>query len=310
MRQTTLIYIEKDNKYLMLHRIKKENDFNKDKWIGVGGKIEEGETPDECVIREVKEETGLIINTLEYRGKIYFFSDKWEDEIMYLYTCSDFSGVLIECDEGKLEWIDKDLVFELPIWEGDKIFLTCLKNDEYDFELKLNYKGEELNDYLLIREAKPYDFDSILDIYNYEVLNGVATFDIKEKTFDERKMWFDNHNVNNHPLVVAEYNGVVAGYGSLSEYRQKEAYASTVELSVYVHKCMRGKKIASSLIEWLISYAKKNESIHSIVSVITSSNDVSRHLHEKYNFKYCGTLSEVGYKNGLFHDIDNYQLKV
>ena len=144
MINTTLCYIEKDNKYLMLHRIKKENDLNKNKWIGVGGKFEENETSDECVVREVKEETGLTLTDYILRGVITFLSDEWEGEYMYLYTATDFEGDIIECNEGKLEWVDKDKILNLPTWEGDKYFLRELLENNQFFTMKLKYEGDIL----------------------------------------------------------------------------------------------------------------------------------------------------------------------
>ena len=114
MLNTTLCYIEKDNKYLMLHRVKKVNDLNHDKWVGIGGKFMENETPDECLLREVKEETGLTLTVYRLRGVVTFLSDKWEGEYMYLYTATDYTGEMIECDEGNLEWVPVDKVNELP----------------------------------------------------------------------------------------------------------------------------------------------------------------------------------------------------
>ena len=145
MKNTTLGYIEKDGKYLMLHRIKKINDMNHDKWIGIGGKVEPGESPHECMVREAYEETGLTLNNPRYRGLITFISNEYEQEIMHLYTATDFSGTLNEnCNEGVLEWIDKDKIFDLPSWEGDKIFLQLLRNEERFFSLKLVYEGDKL----------------------------------------------------------------------------------------------------------------------------------------------------------------------
>ncbi len=141
---TTLCYIEKDNKYLMMHRVKKENDINKDKWIGVGGHFEKDETPNECLLREVTEETGLTLLKYELRGVITFISDKWQTEYMFLYTASEYEGELHECTEGKLEWVDKNRVYELPIWEGDKIFFRLLEERDDFFTLKLRYEGETL----------------------------------------------------------------------------------------------------------------------------------------------------------------------
>ena len=141
---TTLCYIEKDDAYLMLHRIKKENDINKDKWIGIGGHFEVGESPEECVLREVWEETGLTLTDYRYRGLVTFVSDAWETEYMHLFTATGFEGALRECDEGVLEWIDKDALAALPQWEGDRLFLRLLRDDEPFFSLKLRYEGEHL----------------------------------------------------------------------------------------------------------------------------------------------------------------------
>ena len=144
MRETTLCYIEKNDKYLILHRTKKKLDGSYEKWIGVGGKFEEGEDAYRCVSREVKEETGFDIKSPDYRGKVYFHSDTWEDEIMHLFTVKSFSGTMIECNEGELVWVDKDKVLDLPTWEGDRLFLTRLLSDEKYFELELFYEGENL----------------------------------------------------------------------------------------------------------------------------------------------------------------------
>lgn len=145
MKNTTLCYIEKDGKYLMLHRIKKENDENRDKWVGIGGKFEDGESPFDCARREIKEETDLIAKTLEYRGIVTFVSNEYGTEYMHLFKCRDFSGTLTkDCDEGKLEWIEKERLKALPMWEGDKIFLELLDKDVNFFSLKLSYSKDRL----------------------------------------------------------------------------------------------------------------------------------------------------------------------
>ena len=144
---TTLCYIEKDNCYLMLHRVKKEQDINKGKWIGVGGKIECGETPEQCILREVREETGLILTAYQYRGIIRFTFDLWEDEEMYLYTATEFEGELNkECNEGELAWFPISEVMNLNTWEGDRIFLQKLIDGEMNIDLTLHYKGDKLID--------------------------------------------------------------------------------------------------------------------------------------------------------------------
>lgn len=144
MWNTTLCYIEQGEQYLMLHRVKKKNDINQDKWIGVGGKFEDKESPEECLLREVKEETGLTLTRYAYRGLVTFVSDRWETEYMHLFTADGFEGEMIECTEGNLEWVPKAEVKNLPIWTGDKIFLDLLTRDVPFFSLKLAYEGDTL----------------------------------------------------------------------------------------------------------------------------------------------------------------------
>lgn len=152
---TTLCYIEKGDSYLMLHRIKKENDANKDKWIGVGGHIEEGESPEECLLREVGEETGLTLTSWRPRGIVTFTSDVWETEYMFLYTADAYTGELADCDEGALEWVEKARVYQLPVWEGDKIFFRLLEDEQGFFSLKLRYEGNALAEAVLDGRALP-----------------------------------------------------------------------------------------------------------------------------------------------------------
>ena len=145
MFNTTLCYIEKDGAYLMLHRVKKENDMNKDKWVGVGGKLEEGESPFDCARREIKEETGVNIRKLNYRGIITFVSDLYGTEYMHLFTATEYEGEIdYDCDEGRLEWVKKETVSILPIWEGDRIFFELMEKEDRCFSLKLCYEGEKL----------------------------------------------------------------------------------------------------------------------------------------------------------------------
>ncbi|MCR5758394.1 MAG: 8-oxo-dGTP diphosphatase [Selenomonas sp.] len=141
---TTLCYIEQDGKYLMMHRIKKQQDINKDKWVGVGGHFEADESPDECLLRETREETGLRLTHYRQRGIITFISDKWQTEYMFLYTADGYEGQLGSCNEGTLEWIDREKVCDLPIWEGDKIFFRLLAENHPHFSLKLRYVGDSL----------------------------------------------------------------------------------------------------------------------------------------------------------------------
>ena len=145
MKATTLCYIEKDGCYLMLHRIKKEQDENKDKWIGIGGKFEENESPDECLLREALEETGLTLTSWRCRGIVTFLTNgPWAGEYMYLFTADGFEGEIKECDEGELQWVSRDFLDQLPKWEGDQIFLDLLWQDAPFFLLKLRYDGDKL----------------------------------------------------------------------------------------------------------------------------------------------------------------------
>lgn len=145
MRNTTLCYLSRGRDYLMLHRVKKENDENRDKWIGIGGKFEEGESPEDCLLREVREETGLRLLRWSYRAIVTFVSDEWGTEYMHLFTSDSWEGALRQdCEEGELAWIDRDALLTKPIWEGDKIFLRLLDTDRPFFSLKLRYCGDKL----------------------------------------------------------------------------------------------------------------------------------------------------------------------
>lgn len=146
---TTLCYIEKEDSYLMLHRVKKEVDVNKDKWIGIGGKFEKDESPEECLQREAREETGLTLTSYRMRGVITFISDRWETEYMFLYTADGYEGELTDCNEGTLEWVRKDCIEELNLWEGDKIFFRLLNENVPFFSLKLSYEGDVLTEAVL-----------------------------------------------------------------------------------------------------------------------------------------------------------------
>lgn len=150
---TTLCYIEKGDSYLMLHRIKKESDVNKDKWIGVGGHFEEDESPEDCLLREVKEETGLTLTSYKFRGIVTFIfkplKGEPDTEYMCLYTADGYKGTLCACNEGTLEWVQKKEVLNLNLWEGDKIFFKLLEEDHPFFSLKLMYQGDTLREAVL-----------------------------------------------------------------------------------------------------------------------------------------------------------------
>ena len=158
---STLCYLEKDDKYLMLHRVRKKNDINKDKWIGVGGHFEAEETPEECVIREVMEETGYILNSWTFRGIVTFVSGDGVVEYMHLFTSDDFEGEMHDCDEGELLWVEKSRIDSLNIWPGDRIFFKLIERNEPFFSLKLVYDGKgELSAARL--NGRPLDIHAIL----------------------------------------------------------------------------------------------------------------------------------------------------
>ena len=142
MVTTVLCYIEKNDSYLMLLKNKRKNDYNKNKWVGVGGHLLDGESIDDCLLREVYEETGLKLLDYKHRGIVYFYNDDYKEK-MYLFTSSSFSGNLIDCDEGELKYVLKKNIFDLPTWEGDKYFLEKLLNNDDYFEMILHYKNNK-----------------------------------------------------------------------------------------------------------------------------------------------------------------------
>ena len=149
MKQTTLCYLERGDEYLMLHRTKKKNDENHDKWVGVGGKFEAEESPEDCMMREILEETGFTVTDYRYRGIVTFVSNLYGTEYMHLFTVTGWTGEARECDEGELAWIKKQKLFDLTMWQGDRIFLKLLEEDAPFFSLKLTYQGDELTEAVL-----------------------------------------------------------------------------------------------------------------------------------------------------------------
>ena len=163
---------------------------------------------------------------------------------------------------------------------------------------------------LTIRPITKDDIAACLDIYNYEVVNGVATLDLEPRTLPEWKEWYEAHSDEHHPIIVGTIDGVVAGYASLSPYRPKEAYKSTVELSIYIHQEYRGKGVASKLMAHILDHAKATDTLHTVVSVITAGNAASTALHERFGFTYCGLTPQVGFKHGKYQDTETYALLV
>lgn len=177
-RMTTLCYIERDGAYLMLHRVSKKHDVNKDKWIGIGGHFEEGESPEECLLREAKEETGLTLTSYRFRGLVTFMAEGWPTEYMCLYTADKYEGEMADCNEGVLEWVKKEEVLKLNLWEGDKIFFRLLNEDVPFFSLKLSYSGDRLKEAVLDGRR--------LELFDIRDEAGNVTGQVRERTLVHR----------------------------------------------------------------------------------------------------------------------------
>lgn len=224
MRLTTLCYIEQKDQYLMLHRVSKQNDCNKDKWIGVGGSFESGESPEDCLIREVMEETGLKLLSYRFRGIVTFVSDLYETEYMCLYTADRFTGELINCDEGILEWVDKQTILTLNLWEGDKIFLFLLQENVPFFSLKLEYEGDRLVSGVLDGKT--------LELFDIRTIDGTLTGEVKERSMVHRDG--DIHGTS-HVWVVRKNE--MNGFDVLLQKRSadKDAFPGCYDISSAGH---------------------------------------------------------------------------
>ena len=163
---------------------------------------------------------------------------------------------------------------------------------------------------LVIRSITEDDVPSCLDIYNYEVVNGVATLDLEPRTLPEWQEWYEAHQTQEHCIFVGHIDNVVVGYASLSPYRIKDAFKSTVELSIYIHEDYRGKGVASKLMAHILDHAKATDILHTVVSVITAGNAASTALHKRFGFTYCGLTPQVGFKHGKYQDTETYALLV
>ena len=291
MKKTTLCYIEKDDKYLMLLRNKKKSDPNEGKWIGVGGHVEEGESTAECVCREVREETGLELTEFSFKGIVYFISDKWDDEAMYLYTATGAKGELKDCDEGELKWIAKSEVMNLNLWEGDKIFLGRLLNDSDEnsnlFEMKLTYRGDDLIDSkytdLHMEKAVAEDVESILALYEY-VVREVNKSSIKlgwnTATYPD-KSFIDEAIKNGEMCIIRGVDSIIAAavtnHNVNAEYDDIDwAVKSPKEKIATIHALAvspdyRGSKISYSFLKEIEDYCKKQGDIAIHLDVIDTN---------------------------------------
>lgn len=222
---TTLCYIERDEKYLMLHRVSKEKDINKDKWIGVGGHFEEGESPEECLLREVKEETGLTLTSYRFRGIITFASENYQTEYMCLYTADKFEGELTDCDEGCLEWVEKKKVQELNLWDGDRLFFELLDREEPFFSLKLCYKADGAWQRAVLNGRE-------LELFDICSADGSPTGRVKERSMVHRDG--DFHRTVHMWIIRRRKEG---GFDVLLQKRSKnkDAYPGCYDISSAGH---------------------------------------------------------------------------
>lgn len=239
VRLSTLCYIEKDHKYLMLHRVVKKNDVNKDKWIGVGGHFEEGESPEECVLREVKEETGYTLTSYRYRGLVTFVFADVEMEYMSLFTADDFEGEPIPCDEGVLEWVDIEDVWKLNLWEGDKIFFRLLDEEVPFFSLKLVYNLQGQLEYAALNGKEMEMFD-VID------MDGNKTGAIKERGVVHREGAL---HATSHIWIARE--NTKSGYDILLQKRSacKDSHPGCYDISSAGHIGAGDDSLSSALWE-------------------------------------------------------------
>lgn len=226
MTLTTLCYIEKDNSYLMLHRVKKEKDINKDKWIGIGGHFEPGESPEECLLREALEETGLSLHSYRFRGIITFLCDDITDYYMCLYTADSFSGTLKNCNEGTLEWVSKNKLAQLNLWEGDLIFFRLLEENAPFFSLKLSYRNNVLLEAVL--NGKPLELLDIVDSHGY------PTGSIRERSVIHL---YGNRHRTSHVWIVRPGRTKKGGYDILLQKRSdhKDSFPGCYDVSSAGH---------------------------------------------------------------------------
>lgn len=224
MKLTTLCYLERENEYLMLHRVSKKNDVNKDKWIGIGGKFEFGESPEDCLLREAREETGYTLTSYRLRGVVTFLFNQEEAEYMFLYTANGFEGRQTFCDEGTLEWIPKDKIDELNLWEGDRIFFDLLKREAPFFSLKLHYLGDRLSEAVL--DGEPME---LLDVLGED---GEPSGLVRERTMVHLR---GDYHRTSHVWIVRK--GASGSYELLLQKRSsmKDAYAGCCDISSAGH---------------------------------------------------------------------------
>lgn len=304
MKLSTLCYIEQDEKYLMLYRNAKENDLNEGKWIGVGGKFECDESPEECLLREVKEETGLILTNYTLRGIVTFVSDEWETQYMHLYMADRFEGTLSEtCTEGELSWIPKEQILSLPLWEGDRIFLRMMQEGTEFFSLKLCYEGDCLVRAVLdgkkimlptVRTAQIADVSELQKIESVcfpkeEAASFVSLHD-RVETFGEHFLVLELEG-----KLIGFINGMVTDDETISDSMFEESilhnengkWQSVFGLDVL--PAYRRQGYAERLMNALIHQAKKEGRD----GLILTCKEKLIHYYEKFGYKNMGVSDSV-----------------
>jgi len=309
MRETSLCYIEHNGKLLLLHRTKKKDDPNEGKWIGVGGKFEDGESPEECMKREVLEETGLTVERYQYRGIVTFVSDTAETEYMHLFTVDKFSGEVSQCTEGELSWIASEQAAELPQWDGDKIFLSLITKSYPFFSLKLVYSGDRLlsalldgrpvlvSDRLILRYWFEEDAEAL---YHYagdpEV--GSAAGWLVQKSVDESREMIRSilSSKETYAIVPKNTPDPIGMIGFSFESRRGLDLGSDgtcAELSYWLGRSFWGRGYTSEAAEVILRHGFCDLNLRMIWCGYYEGNERSRKLQEKYGFRYNHTVKDI-----------------
>lgn len=341
---TTLCYLEKEDSYLMLHRVKKKKDVNKDKWIGIGGKFEKDESPEECLLREAREETGLTLTSFRLRGVITFVCPPWDSECMFLYTADGWEGEIGECPEGTLEWVPKGELDRLNLWEGDRIFFKLLAENGPFFSLKCVYAGDRLDQAVLNgtplpagwadgemsaetfkqRRAEQEDAASLCALrpWRMEDAPSLAAVINNRKVQDNLRdgipfpyseadaRAFLGEILTADPETLTAFAITVKDTvaGSISVTRGGNVHSRTAELGYYLGEAFWGKGIATAAVEQICRYVFEKTDILRIYAEPFAYNTASCRVLEKNGFHFEGTLKSNAVKNGKVQDMKMYAL--
>ena len=313
VQETTLCYIEQDNRYLMLHRVKKKNDLNHDKWIGIGGKSEQGESPEECMRREIREETGLEVMKYSYRAIVTFVSKDngaiRDAEYMHLFHIHEFKGELKECDEGDLEWVPVDTLSKLPHWKGDVIFLSLLRTDIPFFSLKLTYDGERLTQALLdekpvliterliLRPWLESDAESLFSLASDPEIGIIAGWQPHKSVEDSRKIIKDVLSCRESYAVVRNDTGNAIGSIRLMiRTKDGDMGQETGEIGYWLGRPFWGSGYIPEAVRELMRRGFDDFHCSSICICYSDGNTGSECVAEKCGFHYDHTFKDAEMK--------------